>query len=160
MNVRAPTENIIMLSKIKLQYLKNLSQKKHREREGVFLVEGWRGVEEVCAAVKEIEILVYSAESKENQRYASVLHSAKKKSRELHEVTPRELALITDTVAAQGVAAVVKKLATSVTQELEIMASKDRAIILALDQVSDPGNLGAIIRSGDWFGTDCNSPES
>jgi RNA methyltransferase, TrmH family len=143
-----------MLTKSKLLYLKSLSQKKHREKEGVFLVEGWRGVEEVCAAVNEIEILVYSKEASENQRYAPVLLEAKKKSRELHEVTPKEFALVADTVAAQGVAAVVRKLSFSVSKELEKLLTRDRAFVLALDQVSDPGNLGAMIRTSDWFGVD------
>jgi TrmH family RNA methyltransferase len=143
-----------MLSKSKLQYLKNLSQKKHREKEGVFLVEGWRSVEEVCAALGEIEILVYTRETKENQRFASVLTSAGKKSKELHEVSPKEFALIADTVAAQGVAAVVKKLSIDVNNELEKLLMKDKAFVVALDQIVDPGNLGAIIRTSDWFGVE------
>ena len=143
-----------MLSKIKLQYLKSLSQKKHREKEGDFLVEGWRGVEEVCEAVNEIEILVYSKEANENQKYASVLLAARKKSRELHEVSPREFELVADTVSAQGIAAVVRKISTDVAAELENLLVQDRAFILALDQVADPGNLGAMIRTSDWFGAD------
>jgi TrmH family RNA methyltransferase len=143
-----------MLSKSKLQYLKNLSQKKHREKEGVFLVEGLRSVEEVCAALGEIEILVYTKEAKENRRFASVLSSAGKKSKELHEVTPREFAVIADTVTAQGIAAVVKKLSIDVNAELEKLLKHDHVFVLALDQISDPGNLGAIIRTSDWFGAE------
>ena len=143
-----------MLSKSKLQYLKNLTQKKHRERDGVFLVEGWRSVEEVCAALSEIEILVYTKEVKENQHSASVLLSAGKKSKELHEVSPREFALIADTVSAQGIAAVVKKLSISLDAEIRKLLALDRAFVVALDQVADPGNLGAIIRTSDWFGVD------
>ena len=143
-----------MLSKAKLQYLKNLSQKKHREKEGVFFVEGWRSVEEVCGALREIEILVYTKDAKENQRYASVLLSAREKSKERIEVSPAEFALVADTVAAQGIAAVVKKLATSINTELEKLLMKDQAFIVALDQIADPGNLGAIIRTSDWFGVE------
>jgi RNA methyltransferase, TrmH family len=143
-----------MLSKSKLQYLKNLSQKKHREKEGVFLVEGWRSVEEVCAALDEIEILVYTKEAMENQRYGPVLFSAGKKSKERLEVSTREFDLIADTVAAQGIAAVVKKLSISVDTELEKLLMKSQAFVVALDQISDPGNLGAIIRTSDWFGVD------
>ena len=143
-----------MLSKAKLQYLKNLSQKKHREKEGVFLVEGWRSIEEVCTALSEIEILVYTKDVKENERYASVLLSAGKKSKELLEVSPTEFALIADTVAAQGVAAVVKKLSIGFDTELEKLMMKDRAFVIALDQIADPGNLGAIIRTSDWFGVE------
>ena len=143
-----------MVSKAKLQYLKNLSQKKHREKEGVFLVEGWRSVEEVCAALSEIESLVYTKEIKENQRYAPMLLMASQKSKELLEVSPAEFAHIADTVAAQGIAAVVKKLSISIDAEIEKLLLNNRAYVVALDQISDPGNLGAIIRTSDWFGVD------
>src|SRR5271157_4714599 len=98
-----------MLTKSKLQYLKSLSQKKHREKEGVFLVEGWKGVEEAYDALKEIEILIYTKEGKGNRQFEPVLLSAGKKSKEEFETSQKEFALIADTVAAQGVAAVVKK---------------------------------------------------
>jgi len=143
-----------MVSKSKLQYLKNLSQKKHREKEGLFLVEGWRSVEEVCAALDEIEILVYTKEAKENQRFGPVLFLAGKKSKERLEVSTREFDLIADTVAAQGIAAVVKKLSISFDTELQKLLMKGQAFVVALDQISDPGNLGAIIRTSDWFGVE------
>jgi RNA methyltransferase, TrmH family len=143
-----------MVSKAKLQYLKNLSQKKHREKEGVFLVEGWRSVEEVCAALRELEILVHTKEAKENRRYESVFLSAKEKSKEVLEVSSPEFAHIADTVTAQGVAAVVKKLSISIDTELENLLVKNQAFVVALDQIADPGNLGAIIRTSDWFGVE------
>ncbi len=143
-----------MLSKSKLQYLKNLSQKKHREKEGVFLVEGWRSVEEACEALKEIEILISTKEAKDNHQHASVLLLAVKKSKERFEISQKEFALIADTETAQGVAAVVKKLSFNVDSEFEKLQKRHHAFVAALDRIADPGNLGAIIRTSDWFGLD------
>jgi TrmH family RNA methyltransferase len=143
-----------ILSKAKLQYLKSLSQKKTRERDGVFLVEGWRSVEEACRSFREIQILVYTKEVKGNQRYESILSSAKKVSIEQYEASPKEFALIADTMAAQGIAAVVKKLPSKRDDEVEKLLKQEQAFVIALDQIADPGNLGAIIRTSDWFGLD------
>lgn len=141
-----------MLSKTKLQYVKNLSQKKNREKEGVFLVEGWRNVEEASNALKEIETLLFTKEAKTNLRYSPVISAAQKMAKEIVEVTPKELGVIADTVTAQGIAAVVKKFSSDVEILLKQLFKKDRAFIIALDQISDPGNMGTIIRTGDWFG--------
>ena len=143
-----------MLTKPKLQYLKSLSRKKNREKEGVFLVEGWKGVEEACEALTEIEILIHTKEMKENRQYAPVLLSAGKKSKERLEMSQKEFALITDTVTAQGVAAVVKKFSFNVENELDKLLNRDNSFVVALDQIADPGNLGVIIRTSDWFGVD------
>ncbi|HTY10654.1 MAG TPA: RNA methyltransferase [Bacteroidota bacterium] len=143
-----------MISRPKLQYLKNLSQKKHRENEGVFVVEGWRAVEEVCAALNEIEILVCTKDAGSNQRFASVLRAAKKKSNEVLEASPKEFNLVADTVTGQGIAAVVKKQPLNARDAVEKILHRDRAFVVALDQISDPGNLGAIVRTSDWFGVD------
>ncbi|MGA7160680.1 MAG: RNA methyltransferase [Bacteroidota bacterium] len=143
-----------MLTKSKLQYLKNLSQKKYREKGRVFLVEGWRGVEEACAALKEIEILVHTKAVNENHQYGPFLSTARGKSKERLEISEKEFSLIADTVAAQGIAAVVKKPIFNADDEIEKLLKQDNAFVVALDHIADPGNLGAIIRTSDWFGLD------
>ena len=143
-----------MLSKAKLQYLKTLSQKKNREKEGVFLVEGWRGVEEASGALNDLEILVYSKDAKGDDRHSSVFSLASKRSREQIEVSSREFGQIADTVVAQGIAAVVKKIPRDSEAEIQKLSKRERAFVVGLDQIADPGNLGAIIRTTDWFGVD------
>ena len=141
-----------MVSKSKLQYLKSLQQKKHREKEGVFLVEGWRTVGEACSALNELQMLVYTKEAKADRRYSSVFLSAQKKSKEYLEASPKEFASFADAVAAQGVAAVVKKSFFDLDREIEKLEKSERGFVAVLDQISDPGNMGAIIRSSDWLG--------
>lgn len=143
-----------MLSKAKLQYLKSFSQKKNREREGVFLVEGWRSVEEAEEALKKLEILIYTREAKREDRYSSLFSSVSKSSREQIEVSSREFGQIADTVAAQGIAAVVRKIPRDTETEIQKLLKRESGFVVSLDQIADPGNLGAIVRTTDWFGID------
>lgn len=140
------------LTKSKLQYLKSLSQRKIRERDGVFLVEGWRSLEEVCTVLKEIQILVHTREAGENPRFAPILVSAKRICTEEYEASGKEFSLVADTVTSQGIAAVVKKFSAGSDSELEKLLNDGNGFVVALDEVGDPGNLGAIIRTSDWFG--------
>ena len=142
------------LTKSKLQYLKSLSQKKIRQRDGVFVVEGWHGLEEACLVLKEIQILVYTKEAGENLRCASILNSAKRICREEYEASNKEFSLVADTMTSQGIAAVVRKFPAGGDNELEKLLKDGSDFVVALDQVGDPGNLGAIIRTCDWFDVD------
>ena len=141
-----------MITKSKLLYLKDLSQKKHREKEGLFLVEGWRSLEEVCEAFERIEVLLHTNKAASMQRFAGVLDSAKKKAQSQFEVTEREFAQIAETETGQGVAAVVKKISLDFENVIEKLLAENEAFVVGLDQIADPGNLGAIIRTSDWFG--------
>jgi TrmH family RNA methyltransferase len=67
--------------------------------------------------------------------------------KELGEV---ELNQVADTIHAQGVVAVVQQKTHTIDEEHLRRAS----LIVAADGVSDPGNLGSIVRSSDWFAAD------
>ena len=142
------------LTKSKLQYLRSLSQRKTREREGVFLVEGWHNVQEASGVLKDIEILVYTKEARENPRHASILSLARRLCKEEYEASTKDFSLVSDTVTAQGIAAVVKKFSGFDDNQFDKLLRNENSLVIALDQVADPGNLGAIIRTCDWFGVD------
>ena len=141
-----------MISNSKLQYLKGLLLKKNREKDGVFLVEGWRSLEEVCTEFTNVEMLVHTKEAASLERFAAVLSSARKIAREQFEVTQNEFAQIAETETAQGVAVVVKKIGLDFGKEIDALVNESESFVVALDQIADPGNLGAIIRTSDWFG--------
>jgi TrmH family RNA methyltransferase len=68
----------------------------------------------------------------------------------LVQITSTELDAFADTVAAQGIAAVLKQRDTS--PESLISNNSGRSLLVVLDAVSDPGNAGSMIRTSDWFG--------
>jgi TrmH family RNA methyltransferase len=57
-------------------------------------------------------------------------------------------------VTAQGAAVIVEQFSTTLHGVLSSMTGQTAGLIVALDRISEPGNVGTIIRSADWFGAD------
>ena len=138
------------LSKAKLKYLRSLGQKKIRENEKRFLVEGFRLTSEALSSDFSVDLLTYTKDFVKSSGHAGLLKQARNREIEILEVSPRELEGFADTVTAQGVAALIQQREYSVDDVLKI--DRRRPLILALDSVSEPGNVGTTIRTADWFG--------
>ncbi len=89
------------------------------------------------------------AEAVDRRKFLEVL--AKKEIR-LEETSSRDFASISDTVASQGILAVVEQKMFSLESLLE--QTKERQIAVGLDAIADPGNLGTLLRTCDWFAVD------
>lgn len=138
------------LTKSELKYVRSLSQKKVREQEGKFLLEGWRPFQEALAANADIELVLVEKSTAGRGEHRKVLDEARKRSIPLKLATARELESLSSTVHSQGVLAVVKKRSV----RIDVLFSRKPQLVVAADAVSDPGNLGSIVRSCDWFGVD------
>ena len=129
-----------MLVKQKIKYIQTLGQKKFREQEGLFIAEGPKLVNELleadAIAVKEVYAL---KEWVDNNPVLSA-------NIIITEISEQELEKISQLATPNNVLAIVQQY--EVSGEI---TTKD-SIILALDNIQDPGNLGTIIRIADWFG--------
>ena len=121
------------LSKNHLKLITSLSQKKYRHKYKLFIVEGIKVVQEFLNSSYELEIL-FSTESS-----FSYLDS-------FIEVSEQELKKISSLKTPNKVIALFK---IPVQKN-----SSSSVLIVALDAINDPGNLGTIIRLCDWFGID------
>ncbi|MDD8018412.1 MAG: RNA methyltransferase [Bacteroidota bacterium] len=139
----------IELTKAKLSAIKQLLQKKYREEEGKFLLEGWKTVEEALNANVEIDTVVYDEQKVPNKQIIPRLHKA---SKEMFTAKAKEIDALSDAVTSQGIIAVLPKL-SAMHRLAEIMKSQS-AVVVAVESINDPGNLGTIIRTCDWFGAD------
>tara|TARA_B100000900_G_scaffold362088_1_gene335154 strand:- start:111 stop:824 length:714 start_codon:yes stop_codon:yes gene_type:complete len=119
-----------MLSRNQIKFIKSLKQKKFRLQQQLFVVEGEKLVNEFLNSDWEIE-QIYA--TKEWQGEGGAV-----------EITTKELERISFLKTPNKVLAIVK------IPLKESVASEN--LVLALDAVKDPGNLGAIIRLADWFG--------
>src|SRR5215212_3940594 len=139
-----------MISKSQVKYIQSLGQKKHRDEEGVFIAEGPKLVKELLqndqAEVRHVYALGEWIEI--NERSLRGIDAL--------PVDQQELERISQLTTPNKVLAVVKKFETP-----EAIDVKGK-ISLVLDTIQDPGNLGTIIRTADWFGlsqvicsTDC-----
>lgn len=136
-----------MLTKADARLIHALKTRRGREKHGLFLVEGVRVVEDLIASGADLEFAVVSTTLGDSTRGAT-LRKRLADSTALHEVDERELAQVTDTETPQGVLAV----ARIVEPTLAHIKLDPGALLLVLDAVQDPGNLGTLIRSADAFG--------
>lgn len=137
------------ISKQQLADIKLLLQKKYREEAGAFIIEGWKSVQEAANAGAEIEIVLYDELRVENKKLLAWLQDHVRRT---YAVKSKELDSIADTVTSQGIVAVLPKF--SGAQHIAPLFAKEHSLIVVLDAINDPGNLGTIIRTCDWFGVD------
>jgi len=125
------------LSKNEIKLIKSLQVKKSRESNRLFVVEGIKLVEELLQQKKfKIDGIFYTEDFE--YQLPKNIHTFK--------ISPTELERISGLVTPNKVLAVVKY-PTEIAPDL----SKEN-LILILDDIKDPGNLGTILRTADWFG--------
>lgn len=117
---------------------------------------GTNAVYEAVRAGKRRVVAVYVAEGKKSSSYANVITAAEKQGVRIHEVSKQKIYDLTRVETNQGVAAEVEPLKYLSIEELlgQIKSKGKAAFIVILDQVNDPHNLGAIIRTAHLFGAD------
>jgi TrmH family RNA methyltransferase len=121
------------LSKNHIKLITSLQQKKYRQKYKLFVAEGVKVVEELLNSSFEIEKLFIT------QEYNSNLNEDK-----LVVVSDIELKKISQLKSPNKVLGLFK-----IPEE---KSESNKGLILALDEINDPGNLGTIIRLCDWFG--------
>lgn len=132
-----------MISKKQSKFIKSLKIKKYRQHEKCFIVEGRKNVMELIHSHYQIRYLLATPQFlNENHLPQSIL------SKGLLEVSPQQLQDLGTFKTNNDCMAI----AEMITYERGSFDTKKH--IVALDGVGDPGNLGTIIRTMDWFGFD------
>jgi TrmH family RNA methyltransferase len=140
----------VNLTQTEIKHIRSLQQKKNRDIERKFLLEGWRPLRDAVESSFCIELIVTLTGANLNSEYQSVLTLAKKRNIPIKELKEVQLKQISNEVHSQGVVALVH-------QQIEVFDTKhlrSAKYIVACDHVGDPGNLGTILRTCDWFGVD------
>lgn len=130
-----------MLTKNKAKLIKSLSEKKYRTEHGLFLVEGRKSIEELLNSDFKIEHLLITKEF-----YSENSKIIKEKNITYDISEQGEIEKVSSFESNDSALAVVYQ-----KENTEPQIFKDE-IILALDDIRDPGNLGTIIRIADWYG--------
>jgi len=128
------------ITKAQVKLVKSLQQKKFRDELGLFVAEGDKCVSELAKAF-QLEYRIQSTEYRPDQ---SVLCQAQP-VRTL-SATRSEIEQMSGLRTPQGVVGVFRK------RPMDNGQWTMDDIVLALDGIQDPGNLGTIIRTCDWFG--------
>ena len=129
-----------MLVKQKIKYIQTLGQKKFRQQEGLFIAEGPKLVKELLEADASMVNEVFALKEWIIENEKILVKNA------VTEISEMELERISQLTTPHKVLAIVRQF----DEDNEIITKGK--ITLALDGIQDPGNLGTIIRTADWFG--------
>ncbi|HEY9165001.1 MAG TPA: RNA methyltransferase [Candidatus Kryptonia bacterium] len=143
----------LSLTNAELKILSALKDRTERHRQKRFLIEGKRSVTDALKANASVSRLILSLGSR-TDRFTDVLSLAEQKEIEVVELPADKFRKLTTTETSQGIIAVGDILESSVDEYVSKARSKRQAILIILDRIADPGNLGTILRSAVWFGVE------
>lgn len=126
-----------MLSKNRIKFLQSLKQKKYRQKYGHFLVEGEKSVAELLHSEYEVDEIIADENwlSKQDESW-----------RELE-------ATLTDDIGMGKISAFSSPSPVCAVVKIPVSIPKaESKWAIALDGIKDPGNLGTIVRTADWYG--------
>lgn len=132
---------------IKKQIIK-LQQKKYRYEFGEFLLEGVKGIEEAIKNKAEVLTVVIDGARRGERDIQRVRELAEGQGIGISFCGRKDIGDIKTTDTFSGVLAIVG------LPETEPEDLLNDSPIIALDGIKDPGNLGTIIRTADWFGVE------
>jgi len=121
-----------------------LKNRKDREKNDLFVVEGTRFVEEIPC---DYEVIFYVLSEEIYETYDIKKLNA---GSEIIAVSNKIFKEISDTNSPQGILAVVKQKKYSFQDILNI--TSDKEFFIVVEEINDPGNLGTIIRTADACG--------
>ena len=132
-----------------LTLARDLTRRKARERQGLFVAEGVRAVEEVLRSTLPVRGVVVGPSLAANPRADALLARLRELGHHQLEVGEADFASAAATDSPQGVLAI----AEAPTYELSTLYGRTDLRLLVLDGVQDPGNVGTILRTAAALGT-------
>lgn len=140
----SPVEStgFFMLSRQQIKFVNSLYQKKFRREHGCFVAEGSKLVEELLQSRLHCSGVYATGNWIEKKHKLLNLEEAK-----CIEVSENELSRISTLTTPNQALAIFE-----IPEYSYDPGTADREIVLMLDSLKDPGNLGTILRTADWFG--------
>jgi len=129
-----------MITKTQAKYIQSLSHKKFRNEEGVFVAEGPKIINELLAQNNVQPVIIYALDA-----WMKIFETESSVPEVPELVTIRQIDLDRISFLSTGnqVLGVFKK---------PVFGKRSNPLLLMLDGIQDPGNLGTIVRIADWFG--------
>lgn len=132
-----------MLSRSQISYIRSLQVKKNRQKFGQFLLEGDKIVREILPLAR-LQVLALFALPEWIQKHDRLL--SQYPGLRIEDLGPGQL----EQISTQG--APNQVLALAEIPEISGPPDPGTGLVLALETIQDPGNLGTILRIADWFG--------
>lgn len=126
-----------MISKNQLKFLKSLNQSKFRNKNNMFIVEGWRSIQDfINSDYKLVSVFATSKWINLNNNFKNAI-----------QINQEDLKKISSLKTPNQVLAIFEK-----KKLISLNKVNFKKIVVFLENISNPGNLGSIIRTCDWFG--------
>lgn len=138
-----------IITKKTIKFVKSLHFKKYRNQYRYFLVEGEKNIDALLTSEYKVKMLISTPHFLEKNQ-----QNINRKDIKIYETSPSMINQISH-LSHNEIA-----LAVAEMHEDTMLEYEADEFILALDNVRDPGNLGAILRVADWYGIQkiCCSP--
>lgn len=135
-------EIITSLQNSLIKDARSLQQKKYREKEKQFLIEGIRFCEDALAVRDIVVTLFYDDQLLRVDRGTALLEQARGQKIPTYQVNSAVLGSLAETQSPQGAVAV----CNMPQWQIEKSLVNDEVLVFVLDRIQDPGNMGTIIR--------------
>ena len=132
----------LTLSNNQAKFIKSLSNSNIRKETNSFLVEGQKCCSELLNSNYLVSFIVINSDDTTNKNNP-IITEAQKRNIKIFQIKNSIFEKLCDTKTPQSVIAIAQIQSNSIF---------DNQSFIALDNVSDPGNVGTIIRTADWFG--------
>jgi RNA methyltransferase, TrmH family len=126
-----------------IKLARSLHRRRQRYRERAILVEGARPVAEVLQSDVTVHVLLFANTRESDEHFAPLIKDAHERGISVLSVEERVLATASDTETPQGILAICSMPESLPPEE----SPRTPPLVLIIDQVRDPGNLGTLLRS-------------
>lgn len=135
-----------MIPKKTIHHINDLQEKKYRKQYSEFIIEGVKGVTEALDNNADVLLVLLQDNKRDDETFAHIVDVCTKQNIPLELVGRKEIPQIKTTETFPGILAVVG------FPEVGTEDVLNGETVICLDSIKDPGNLGTIIRTADWFG--------
>lgn len=144
-------EVILSPANKKIKQIASLKQKKHRDESSLFIAEGIRLAESIAASGEAVVSSVIAASALQSERVRKTIEQLEQNGCPCYQVSEEIYHKISDTKEPQGILLVLAKKQPALA---DFIPKNNPPLLVILDEVQDPGNMGTIIRTADAAGCD------
>ncbi len=134
----------------KIKYTKSLLKSKNRNKESKFIIEGFRILTLAIECNAKLDYVFINEDFENKEEHNDFIEILKNKNIKVYKTTNKLFNELIDTENTQGILGVVQ----FTKRTLEENLNEDSRLVLILDRIQDPGNMGTIIRTADAAGVD------